>query len=129
MNAQKPMLYVVKERVIENIKHMAAKAKNSGVLFRPHFKTHQSLEIGRLFSDQGIRAITVSSPQMAEKFAADGWGDITIAIPLNPNCADIYNLAGEITLNLLTDSAEAVELLSPKLNSPVMMWVEISKKV
>ena len=126
MKTVKPSLFVVKERVIENIRRMAEKAEKSGVLFRPHFKTHQSVEIGRLFSDEGVRAITVSSPQMAEKFAADGWRDITIAVPLNPNCVDIYNnLADETTLNLLTDSAEAVNLIGPHLNSPLMIWVEI----
>ena len=126
MKTEKPTLYVIKERVIENIRRMADKAEKSGVLLRPHFKTHQSIEIGRLFNEEGIRAITVSSPQMAEKFAGDGWRDITIAVPLNPNCADTYNrLADAITLNLLTDSPEAVNLIGPRLDSPVMIWIEI----
>ena len=98
MNTEKPTLYVIKERVIENIRRMADKAEKSGVLLRPHFKTHQSIEIGRLFSQEGIRAITVSSPQMAEIFASDGWRDITIAVPLNPNCADAIEQQGEILI-------------------------------
>jgi len=126
MKIEKPTLYIIKERVVDNIRHMAHKAEKSGVTFRPHFKTHQSIEIGRLFGQEGVRAITVSSPQMAEKFASEGWRDITIAVPLNPNCVDTYNqLADAITLNLLTDSAEAVNLIGPRLSSPAMIWIEI----
>ena len=71
-------------------------------------------------------AITVSSPEMAAVFAAAGWRDITIAIPLNPNCASIYErLASKCRLNLLTDSAEAVEALATRMHAPVGVWIEI----
>ncbi len=40
---------------------MAQKATNANVLFRPHFKTHQSKGIGDLFREQGVTRIAVSS--------------------------------------------------------------------
>ncbi len=62
---------------------MAQKAKAHNLIFRPHFKTHQSAEIGNWFKDEGVNKITVSSVQMAEYFAESGWKDILIAFPVN----------------------------------------------
>ena len=78
---------------------MAEKARQSKVTFRPHFKTHQSIEIGSWFRDEGVQKITVSSVDMAEYFASDGWNDITIAFPLNiRQLPQIQELAGRINL-------------------------------
>lgn len=121
-----PTLVVWKSRALANLREMAAKAARSRVRFRPHFKTHQSVDIGRWFFDEGIRAITVSSPTMALNFARDGWNDITIAVPLNPHCIDTYNaLADKVSLHLLTDSAEAVEMLAPGIRHRLHLWIEI----
>ncbi|MDD4646297.1 MAG: alanine racemase, partial [Bacteroidales bacterium] len=70
---------------------MAAKASRSGVIFRPHFKTHQSLTIGRWFREAGTRYITESSLVAAGYFASDGWNDITVAIPVNLREIDQIN--------------------------------------
>ena len=47
---------------------MARKAKDNGLIFRPHFKTHQSIEIGEWFRESGVNKITVSSLTMANYF-------------------------------------------------------------
>lgn len=121
-----PVPVVWKSRALANLRRMAAKASAGRVRFRPHFKTHQSVEIGQWFAEAGIEAITVSSPRMARMFARRGWTDITIAVPLNPHCSDIYNdLARKVALHLLADSAEAVELLSPGIRRRVGLWIEI----
>ena len=78
-----PTLLVMTHRVERNIERMKAKADRSGVRFRPHFKTHQSGEMGEYFRKAGVEAITVSSVSMARFFASRGWGDITIAFPVN----------------------------------------------
>lgn len=44
---------------------MNSKANTHKAGFRPHFKTHQSLEIGSGFKETGIKKITVSSFTMA----------------------------------------------------------------
>src|SRR5665647_2119014 len=79
----KPTLVLDESRVRRNIERMAARAGRFGVRFRPHFKTHQSRHIGRIFREFGVEAITVSSIDMASYFAADGWTDILIAFPFN----------------------------------------------
>lgn len=126
MKITQPTLILNKERVLKNIKKMAEKAKKSNVLFRPHFKTHQSAEIGQWFKDAGIKAIAVSSVDMAEYFAENGWEDITIAFPVNINQIERLNkLAEKITLNLLAESQEAIDFLEQTATSKVNIWLKI----
>lgn len=122
----KPTLLLDKNRVLKNIEKMADKAKASGVRFRPHFKTHQSAEIGNWFRDFGVQAITVSSLDMALYFAKNGWWDITVAFLVNMLEIDKINkLAGEIKLSLLVDSDEVLSALNNKLQHPAGMWIKI----
>ena len=74
-----PTMVLNEEVCKSNIARMAAKAKAANVVFRPHFKTHQSREIGEWFRASGVDKITVSSLNMAMKFAEWGWNDITVA--------------------------------------------------
>jgi D-serine deaminase-like pyridoxal phosphate-dependent protein len=105
---------------------MAKKAEQSGVRFRPHFKTHQSAEIGEWFRQQGVAAITVSSVDMAVYFAKYGWEDITVAFPVNLlQIHQINALAEQIQLNLLLESSEAILFLGRNLTAPVDIWLKI----
>src|SRR4051794_5550175 len=92
---------------------MAAKAAASGTRFRPHVKTHQSPAIATWYREAGVDAITVSSVAMAERFAAAGWDDITIAFPFNPREARaLLALVGRgVRVGLIVDSHEAVRRL------------------
>ncbi len=121
-----PTLLLNKERAIQNIERMASKARRSHARLRPHFKTHQSAGIGRLFRDQGIEAITVTSVDMAEYFARNGWTDITIAFPVNwRQIESIDRLASRVQLNLLAASKETVTFLARHLTHPVQVWVDV----
>ena len=62
-----PTMVLNEEVCKSNIARMAAKAKAANVVFRPHFKTHQSREIGEWFRASGVDKITVSSLNMAMK--------------------------------------------------------------
>lgn len=122
----KPTLLLDKDRVLRNIEKMAGKAKANRVRFRPHFKTHQSAEIGNWFRDFGVQAITVSSLDMALYFAKNGWTDVTVAFLVNMLEIDKINkLAGEIKLSLLVDSEEVLSALNGKLQHPAGMWIKI----
>ena len=122
----RPTLVINKDICRANIRGMADKARASRVIFRPHFKTHQSLQIADWFRDQGVDRITVSSAEMAMKFAKAGWNNITIAFPANIRETDTYNkLAEKLELNLLTDSLEATEALVSKLNTETGIFIEI----
>ena len=79
-----PQLLIDKTKCIANIDRIYNKAHKNNLLFRPHFKTHQSVAIGRWFREYGVDRITVSSIKMAYYFAADGWKDILVGIAYNP---------------------------------------------
>lgn len=122
----RPTLLLDEERARRNIAFMAEKAARNGVRFRPHFKTHQSAEIGEWFRPHGVTAITVSSVEMAEYFAGHGWDDITIAFPVNLRQIGALNaLAQRIHLGLLVESVESAAFLAANLNAPADLWIKI----
>jgi len=105
---------------------MAQKALAYGLMFRPHFKTHQSVEVGKWFKAEGINAITVSSVTMAAFFADAGWEDITIAFPMNVREIDNINLlAGKIRLNILFDMPEQAMVAAGKISHPAGYFIKV----
>ncbi|MGC9330841.1 MAG: hypothetical protein ACP5DZ_03070 [Bacteroidales bacterium] len=81
---EKPLFLVSKSIVEKNISRIQAKANQHKLVFRPHFKTHQSTEIGNLFKSHGINKIAVSNIDMAYQFQQAGFTDICLAILFNP---------------------------------------------
>ena len=122
----RPTLLLDKEKCQQNIERMVNKASSLKLGFRPHFKTHQSAEIGEWFRHFGIDKITVSSVQMAKYFARHGWNDITIAFPVNILEIDEINiLAEKIKLNLLIENKEALSYLEKFLRFQVGIFIKI----
>ena len=121
-----PTLVLDKTICLSNIERMVKKAQSKGLIFRPHFKTHQSQEIGRWFSSLGVDKITVSSLKMAEYFANGRFTDITVAFPINIRAIDtINNLASKVTLNLVLESVEVAQILIDKLLAQVNYYIKI----
>ena len=123
-----PAVIVDETRARANITAMAAKARRSGVVFRPHFKTHQSVQVGRWFANAGVDRITVSSVTMAEHFAESGWRDITLAFLLNPlEAPRLAHLAAYLNeqggrLGLTVDSVVAARAAA---NLDVAVWIKV----
>ncbi len=121
-----PTYIIDKQKCRNNINKMAIKAKMNKLVFRPHFKTHQSIEVSKLYREFGVSKIAVSSLKMAEFFAADGWDDITLAFPVNVlETPTIDALTKKINLNLLFESVDAVKYVSDKINHYVGAFVKI----
>jgi D-serine deaminase-like pyridoxal phosphate-dependent protein len=121
----KPTLLLNETIARRNIAQMASRAMQNKVAFRPHFKTHQSAEIGEWFRENDVETITVSSVDMAVYFVQNGWRDITIAFPVNIREIEAINqLASDINLNLLVESSEVVSFLAEKLTSNVQIWLK-----
>ena len=121
-----PTLILDTKKCLNNIKSMANKAKRHGLIFRPHFKTHQSRLIGSWFRKFGVNKITVSSVRMAEYFANDDWNDITIAFPVNIREIEAINsLADKIQLNLCIENVESIDFLIKKLKFEVGFFIKI----
>ncbi len=122
---EQPVLVVREDRVRANIRRMVEKARANNLTLRPHVKTHQSPLVGEWMREEGIEAITVSSPRMGDRFSSAGWTDITVALPMQPGAADAYNaMAAAGTLQLITDSPEAVRSVDARLSEPVVCWIE-----
>ena len=122
----RPTLVLDKEVCLRNIERMVQKAAKYNLRFRPHFKTHQSAEIGEWFRLFGVDAITVSSVRMAEYFITNGWKDVTIAFPVNVLELGLINrLAATAKLNVLVESAEVAEILSQKVKTRLGVYIKI----
>ena len=121
-----PRLLLNPDIVSRNISRISKKSIDHNLEFRPHFKTHQSQEIGRWFKDKDVQGITVSSLEMAVYFAQDGWQDITVAFPVNVlEHKLIHALASNISLNLLIVSIESLRLLQKNLEMPIGLYIEV----
>ena len=95
-----------------NCDRMRNKAAASGVRFRPHVKTHKTVE-GALLQHGGAPGpITVSTLAEAEFFAAAAFDDITYAVPIDGRkLSRAADLAQRVRLHLLIDTPEALEQL------------------
>src|ERR671926_1170147 len=108
-----PAFLVDRGIVQRNCDRMRTKAASSGVAFRPHVKTHKTIEIGRLQHGGSLGPITVSTMAEAEFFADGGFTDITYAVPIPPEkLARAAALASRIErLNLLIDDERALRAI------------------
>ena len=126
MKITKPTFLINKNQCIKNIEKINSKAKKYNLIFRPHFKTHQSAKIGEIYQQCGITKITVSSVDMAEYFMNNGWKDITIAFPVNILEIDKLNkIANQIKLNLLIIDKSTIEYLKQGIQNNVGIFIEI----
>ncbi|HJW29160.1 MAG TPA: alanine racemase, partial [Saprospiraceae bacterium] len=122
----KPTLLLDQERCLRNIDRIIQKTRRQGITLRPHFKTHQSLEIGRWFRQRGVDRITVTSVDMANYFLRDQWDDITIAFPVNVRqVEDIKLLTTQCRLSLVVVNPESLEILGHELKSGVHIWIKV----
>ncbi len=127
----RPTLIVFEDRARRNIRRMLAKSTSAGVTLRPHFKTHQSVEVAAWFAAEGVDRITVSSLTMAEKFSAASWLDITLAFLLNPlQLPKISRLAANLaarggSLGITIDSPEAAAALATIAAPHPEVWLKI----
>jgi len=126
LRIERPTFLVDRERVANNIKRMVDLASAADVDFRPHFKTHRSREVGRWFRDFGVKAITVSSVDMAQYFLRDGWEDITIAFPVNPRqLSHVAELSEHARLGVIVHSVASSKLLSDLRAPRLRAWVKV----
>ncbi|NNK87300.1 MAG: alanine racemase [Flavobacteriaceae bacterium] len=122
----KPTLILDQQKCRANIRKMVLKAEMHGLKLRPHFKTHQSLAVGRWFKEEGIQGITVSSLGMAQYFSEE-WSDITVAFPVNIREINTINtLAKRINLNLLVESLESIRFLDKHLTGNISVFIKLN---
>lgn len=113
-NLSTPALVLDVERVRLNARRMRERVRTLGARLRPHIKTHKCIEVARIQTEEQNKAVTVSTLAEARVFAANGFSDITYAVPIEPGK---FEAAVEIAkscehLYLVTDSLEMPSLLN-----------------
>ena len=126
IEVKKPTLIVNEKVARKNIIRMAHKANHQGLSLRPHFKTHQSKEVGEWYREAGVEKITVSSVSMASYFVEHGWKDITIAFPYNLlEYKEINALSQNCDLNVVIESPESLDHLKRHVTGPIGYFLKI----
>ena len=121
-----PTLLVNEKITHRNILRMYQRALDKQTSFRPHFKTHQSAQVGEWFREVGLTKITVSSVEMAEYFADHGWQDILIAFSMNlRQIRRINTLAERVHLEVLVENSEAVRVLAEHVKTLISVWIKV----
>ncbi len=83
-----PCAVVDLDRLERNSERMRDRATQLGVTLRPHVKTHKCVEAARLQVGARTGAVTVSTFAEARRFAAGGFRDLVLAVPLAPTRAE-----------------------------------------
>lgn len=126
-NITRPTLLLDTNKMINNLDRMLTRASRLNVELVPHFKTHQSKEIGEMVKAKGVERCTVSSVKMAQYFDQCGWKDITVAFPFNRLEIAAINemvLAG-VTLTLLVTDVDTVRVINKQLKGNVNLMIEL----
>jgi len=125
-NICKPTFIIDKQRATQNISHFISKFQKSNTQFRPHFKTHQSVEVGKWFYELGTRKISVSSVDMAWQFYQAGWKDISIVFPFNRLEIDRINkMSSDAQINLLIEDTDTLNFISKNAIYDLGIFIKI----
>ncbi|MEX2641402.1 MAG: alanine racemase [Balneolales bacterium] len=108
-----PYFLIDKAKMVENIRAMTARGRRAGVGFRPHVKTHKTLEGARLQVEDNFGGITVSTLAEAFFFAGAGFRDMTYAFPVTPDkFPDVVKLAHQTDhFHILLDHPQVLSAL------------------
>lgn len=114
-----PSFLVDRDRTQRNCDRMREKAQRSNVAFRPHVKTHKTVEIAKMQHGGAIGPVTVSTLAEAEFLADAGFRDITYAVPIAPeHLARAAAIASRVDrLNVLVDSLVALDAIEAAGNA------------
>jgi D-serine deaminase-like pyridoxal phosphate-dependent protein len=107
-----PTLVVDGPKLVENVRRMAARAREAGVGLWPHSKTHKSLAIAAVQREYGIAGLTAATPREAEVFAEGGVDDILIAYPpVGQRLARVVELSKRVRLRVVLDNGDTAVAL------------------
>jgi D-serine deaminase-like pyridoxal phosphate-dependent protein len=113
-----------------NAARVGDRVRSLGARLRPHVKTHKCIEVAELQVAEHFGGITVSTLAEARAFAANGFDDITYAVPVEPGkfgaVADL--LRRGVRLAVITDDAgipAALDAAVADAGEPLDAWVKV----
>lgn len=125
-----PALLLDLHRVNRNARRLTERVRVLGVRLRPHIKTHKCLELARIQTAGHFGGITVSNLAEARVFAANGFSDITDAVPIEPGkfqaVIDLTRTCDRFSV--ITDDLDLPELLNQaarKAGITIRVFVEV----
>jgi len=108
-----PSLVLDIAKVKRNAEGMSRRIKKFGADLRPHIKTHKCIEVARLQTAGHSGAVTVSTLAEARAFAANGFSQITYAIPIEPGkFNEAIEISRDCELSLITDDVDVPDQLN-----------------
>jgi D-serine deaminase-like pyridoxal phosphate-dependent protein len=113
-----------------NVARMDERIKTLGVELRPHVKTHKSVEIARIQTENHSGGIMVSTLAEARMFLAAGFTDITYGVPIEPGkFAEVFELSQKCErFAVITDdlkTARSLDAESAKAGAELSVFLEI----
>ena len=112
-----PVLVVDLDVLERNIQRWQHAATANGARFRPHVKTHKTVELARAQLQAGACGVTVAKVAEAEVYADAGVGDIVVAYPVvgEEKWRRLAALAGRVRVAVNVESEHAAVGLSRAL--------------
>jgi D-serine deaminase-like pyridoxal phosphate-dependent protein len=109
-----PALLVDLDTLERNVERWQREATAHGARFRPHVKTHKTVELARMQLGAGACGLTVAKVSEAEVFVHAGFDDIVVAYPVaTPDAARrLAALAGRARIGVNVENRVAAEVLS-----------------
>ena len=125
-----PVLVVQLDRMERNIERWQRLADESGILFRPHIKTHKVPAIAEMQRQAGAHGIATAKVAEAEIFANAGFDDIVVAYPVfgESKWNRLAELAGDARIAVNADSVEGiegVEAAAMAAGVSVGIWIDV----
>jgi D-serine deaminase-like pyridoxal phosphate-dependent protein len=109
-----PSLIVDLDRLERNVQRVAEYNRRHGLLTTPHIKTHKSVNVARLQTEEGAVGLTCAKLSEAEVMIEGGHTDILVAYPIvgEAKLAHLIALAGKANVSVALDSVEVAEGIS-----------------
>jgi len=111
---QTPCLVVDLDCLERNLRSWQDAVAANGVRFRPHIKTHKTLEIARMQVATGAAGITTAKVSEAELYVDAGFEDVVVAYPVvaEQACARLARLAARARVGVNVENHAAARRLS-----------------
>jgi D-serine deaminase-like pyridoxal phosphate-dependent protein len=114
----------------KNLDEISFIAKTNKINWRPHIKTHKSIQIAKMQLERGACGITVAKLAEAEVMVEAGITDILIAYPLsNPQKLErLRSLSEKTHITVSIDSLEQAQKINEAFTGakPLTVWIKVN---
>lgn len=125
-----PTLLLDWRKLERNIQFSKEIANKHGVAYRPHIKTHKSVDIANMQLEAGAVGLTVAKKGEAEVMVEHGFKDILIAYPIasTKKIHAIKSLTEQARIIVAVDSEEQAICLNEQFTKekPLEVWIKVN---